>query len=221
MVAEFKEDPAAPVFFMSYWRPKRPRRFAGPPREPTVHVRRFFDDLTADVNDLIGAVPGRDPGFIDVAGSGGTAWRQKLLRAVGTCQVFVCLLSRPYLTSSPWCAREWDAFTRRPIHPRTPDADPAQTAVVPVLWTPVQNLLPKMITEVDLFVPNGLPADSVAMYLDNGLLGLLKTGETGIYQAIVWKLAMHVEQISGSYWVESVVPSSSDDLRSTFDRGAD
>jgi TIR domain-containing protein len=218
VVAEFTDDPAAPVFFMSYWRPKRPSRFAGPPREPTVYVRRFFDDLTADVNDLIGAVPGRDPGFLDVAGSGGTQWRHKLLRAVGTCQVFVCLLSRPYLTSSPWCAREWDAFTRRRVVPRTPDADPVQTALVPVLWTPVRDRLPRIVSEVDLFVPTGLPPEFAALYLEDGLLGLLKTGQDRVYQAIVWKLALHVEWIRSSYWVESAVLDNADDLRTTFDR---
>lgn len=218
VVAEFTEDPGAPVFFMSYWRPKRPSRFAGPPREPTVHVRRFFDDLTADVNDLIGSVPGYDPGFLDVAGSGGTAWRNRLLRAVGTCQVFVCLLSRPYVTSSPWCAREWDAFSQRRVVPRTPDVDPAQTAIVPVLWTPVQGRLPRVIADVDPFRPPGLEPEINALYQENGLLGLLKTGKEQAYQTIVWKLALHVEWLSGSYWVESRIPARSDELRTTFER---
>jgi len=219
VVAEFIEDPGAPVFFMSYWRPKRPSRFAGPPREPAVHVRRFFDDLTADVNDLIGAMPGRDPGFLDVAGSGGTQWRHKLLHAVGTSQVFVGLLSRPYLTSSPWCAREWDAFSRRRVIPRSAGADPAETAMVPVLWTPVRDRLPRTITEVDLFVPTGLPAEFAALYLEDGLLGLLKTGQDRVYQAIVWKLAMHVERIRRSYWVEPGVLGNTDGLRTSFDPG--
>jgi hypothetical protein len=87
VTSEFEnEDPAAPIFFLSYWRPK-PAQGVGPPREATRFVTRFFDDLTADVNDLIGSVPGRDPGFLDVAGDGGVLWRRRLLHAVGTCHV--------------------------------------------------------------------------------------------------------------------------------------
>ena len=219
MVAEFQDVPGAPVFFMSYWRPKPPGRWAKTPREPTAAVRRLFDDLTADVNDLIGSVPGRDPGFLDVAGSGGTAWRTKLLRAVGTCQVFVCLLSGPYLNNSPWCAREWDAFSRRRVVPRFADADPAETAVVPVLWTPIRGRIPPVVADVDLFMPTGLPDEFGALYRQDGLLGLLKTGQDRIYQAIVWKLALHVERIRSSYWVESGVLDNPDSLRTTFERG--
>ena len=220
MTAEFEnEDPAAPVFFLSYWRPKPSRQGVGPPREATRFVTRFFDDLTADVNDLIGSVPGRDPGFLDVDGDGGVLWRRKLLRAAGTCQVFICLLSVPYLHQSPWCAREWDLFARRRIKPRVPDADQDESAIVPVLWTPMTARLPSVVAEVNWFMPARLPDEARAAYRAEGLLGLLKTGQENVYQAIVWRLAQHVERIRRTCWVEPLYLEREDDLRTTFERG--
>ncbi|HEY0531304.1 MAG TPA: TIR-like protein FxsC [Actinoplanes sp.] len=219
MTSEFEnEDPAAPIFFLSYWRPK-PAQGVGPPREATRFVTRFFDDLTADVNDLIGSVPGRDPGFLDVAGDGGVLWRRRLLHAVGTCHVFICLLSAPYLHQSEWCAREWDLFARRSVKPRVSDADPAESAIVPVLWTPLTGDVPEVVADVNYFVPARLPPDDRAAYRAEGMLGLLKTGQENVYQAIVWRLAQHVERIRRTYRVEPLYLQSEDDLRTTFERG--
>ncbi|GIF22184.1 hypothetical protein BJ973_002509 [Actinoplanes tereljensis] len=213
------EDPAAPVFFLSYWRPKPPMQGVGLPREANRFVTRFFDDLTADVNDLIGSVPGRDPGFLDVAGEGGERWRERLLRAAGTCQVFICLLSVPYLHHSEWCAREWDLFARRKVKPRSPEADPAESAIIPVLWTPMTGRIPPVVAEVNYFIPTRLSADDRAAYLAEGLLGLLKTGQENVYQAIVWRIAQHVERIRRGYWVPPLYLEREDDLHTTFERG--
>jgi hypothetical protein len=215
-----EDDPAAPVFFVSYWRPKPPLHGVGPARAANRFVTRFFDDLTADVNDLIGPVPGRDPGFLDVAGDGGERWERRLLRAAGTCQVFICLLSAPYLFHSPWCAREWDLFTRRRVTARGDGADPDLTAVVPVLWTPISTAVPRAVADVNVFVPTGLPrAEFAAAYLAEGLLGLLKTDQEAVYQATVWKLARHIVRIRQDYRVEPLHLDNAKDLRTTFERG--
>lgn len=219
MTQEFPEERGAPVFFMSYRRIKAPTQWAAPPRAPGREVGQFFHDLTEDVNELVGAPPGRDPGYLDVAGSGGAEWQKRLLHAVGTCQVLVCLLSEPYLRDSPWCAREWDTFARRRVLPRTKDAEPTQTAIVPVIWTPLHGRLPDVVAEVGLFIPTDLPdRDFEAAYLNYGLLGLIRTSQDRAYRTIVWKLALHVARIHHLYWVETGIPAGIDGLRTTFDR---
>jgi len=214
-----REDPAAPVFFLSYWRPDPPAFGAGPPREANRFVMRFFDDLTEDVNNLIGSVPGRDPGFLDVTRGGGELWERRLLHAAGTCQVFICLLSSPYLSGSEWCAREWDLFSRRQVVPRQGPAAHDESAIVPVLWTPLTDPLPPAVADVNLFMPTRLRDDFRADYQAEGLLGLLRTGKEPIYQAIVWRIAQHVERVRRHFRVEPLHVPGPGDLRTTFERG--
>jgi hypothetical protein len=96
-----------------------------------------------------------------------------------------------------------------------------ESAIVPVLWAPFPEDLPPMVAEVNLFSPTGLPdEDFIARYHADGLLGLLKTGQHAIYEAIVWKLAMHVQRIHRFYWVEPNVPPGIEGLRTTFTKGA-
>ena len=200
---------AAPVFFLSYWRPDPPGAGAGP--APDRFVRRFFDDLAEDVDALTGSLPGRHPGFLDLPG--GAARLPRLLAAAGTCEVFVALLSQPYLTRSAWCAREWDLFSRRRVVRRGADAgDP----LIPVLWAPAGPLPPG----VDPYVPARLPASLLAGYRTAGLLGLLRSGRETEYQAVVWRLAQHVVRIRRCCRVEPLHQASEDGLRSTFERGA-
>ncbi|MBM2616225.1 toll/interleukin-1 receptor domain-containing protein [Actinoplanes sp. LDG1-06] len=214
-----RDDPAAPVFFLSYWRPDPPRQGAGPPREPNRFVMQFFDELSENVNNLIGSIPGRDPGYLDVARGGGELWERQLLHAAGTCQVLICLLSTPYLTGSEWCAREWDLFSRRRVVPRHDHAPPFETAVVPVLWTPLSTPLPPVVSDVNIFVPTRLREDFRADYQTDGLLGLLRTGQQTVYEAIVWRIAQRVEWLRQNYRVEPLHLPSSDDLRTDFERG--
>ncbi|MBU2665595.1 hypothetical protein KOI35_18965 [Actinoplanes bogorensis] len=215
-----RDDPAAPVFFLSYWRPDPPKHGAGPPREPNRFVMQFFDELSENVNNLIGSMPGRDPGFLDVARGGGELWERQLLHAAGTSQVLISLLSTPYLTGSEWCAREWDLFTRRRVRPRHDHAQLYETAVVPVLWTPLGTPLPPVVSDVNMFVPTRLRDDFRADYQSEGLLGLLRTGRQVVYEAIVWRIAQRVVDIHHNYWVEPLRLTGSDDLRTDFERRA-
>ncbi|MBR7833238.1 toll/interleukin-1 receptor domain-containing protein [Actinospica durhamensis] len=59
----------------------------------------------------------------------GRDWEREILRAVGSCQVFVDLRSNPY-SHSPWCGREWTAFTRRRCWSRTTRERTATNAAV-------------------------------------------------------------------------------------------
>jgi hypothetical protein len=217
VAATIIDDPSAPVFFLSYSRPDRSRPVAAP-QEPNRHVMRFFDELTENVNELVGSPAGQDPGFVDLGRGGGESWQETVLGAVGTCQVFVCLLSRPLL-KSPWCCREWDAFARRAVVPRGGSARPGDTAIVPVLWAPLSDPMPPMVAKINVFRPTGLPKEHyAARYLANGLFGLLRS-EPDIYEAILWKLALHIQRIHTQYWVEPRIPAGVDDLRTSFDEG--
>ncbi|MEU4161503.1 TIR-like protein FxsC [Actinoplanes sp. NPDC026670] len=209
--APVADDPDAPVFLLSYARPARSRT-VGPPREPSRDVIRLFDDLSELVGELTGAPA---PGFMDRILDGGDRWESSLLRAAGTSQVLVSLLSGPYLRS-PWCALEWDVFARRPVVSRTGEPH-AQTAIVPVLWTPFSEPPPPTVAAVQMFTPTGLPDESgTARYLADGLFGLTQTGQTATYDAIVWKLALHIVRLHQDYRVEPLVPPGVEGLRTGF-----
>ncbi|GAA2597256.1 hypothetical protein GCM10010435_90680 [Winogradskya consettensis] len=219
MAAAIIDDPGAPVFFLSYARPDRARAVSAP-REPNRYVMRFFDELTANVNELVGSPAGQDPGYLDLGHGGGEHWQKAVLHGAGTCQVLVCLLSRPYLFQSNWCPLEWDVFARRKVLPRAAAAPGIESAIVPVLWTPFHEMLPGVTADVNIFRPTGLPdEDYTARYLTDGLFGLLRTGQTEIYEAIVWKLAMHIQRIHSLYWVEPGVPEGIAGLRQSFSEG--
>jgi hypothetical protein len=143
-----------------------------------------------------------------------------VLQAAGTCQVMVCLVSYPYLFHSSWCPLEWDVFARRRVVPRGAPVPRTESAIVPVLWTPFEQRLPAPVAAVRMFTPTGLPdEDWTARYLTDGLLGVARTGQTAIYDAIVWKLAMHIQRIHGRYRVEPAVPDGVEGLRTSFTEG--
>ena len=136
-------SPWAPLFFLSYAqaagrrRPDSHRRADFPVREPNRDVIAFFDDLNRDVAELVDRPTGADPGFIDRDIPAGSLWEPTLLQAIGTCQVFVALMSARYFTS-PWCGREWHAFSQRTVTPRAGAEPGHETAIVPVVWAPLQ-----------------------------------------------------------------------------------
>ncbi|MEV4275011.1 TIR-like protein FxsC [Actinoplanes xinjiangensis] len=209
------EDPTAPIFFLSYARPDRSRS-VGPPRDPSRAVIRFFDDLNELVHELIGSPAGDSPGFMDRILDGGDRWQSSILRAAGTSQVMVSLMSGPYFRS-PWCALEWNVFSRRRVVSRTGLDPHGRTAIVPVLWTPFSEPVPAPIAAVQMFTPTGLPDESaIALYREEGLMGLVQTGQTAAYDAIVWKLAMHIQRIHSNYRVEPLVPDGIEGLPSSF-----
>src|SRR3954466_15961762 len=91
-----------PLFFLSYARSRlRPDDGSDPDR----FAAKFFADLSDNVAHLTGAAL---PGFMDRHTAAGTPWSDRLSEALGTCRVFVALLSPSYFTSE-WCGREWAA----------------------------------------------------------------------------------------------------------------
>src|SRR5262249_44305869 len=132
---EFPIDPRAPLFFLSYAHVTPPRHSQVGPHEGNRHAMRLFDELSDHVSGLVGRPTGANPGFIDRAVDGGERWTWELLTAAGTCQVFIPLISKPYVDSE-WCGTEWDAFSRRRIVRRADGSTDHETGIVPVTWAP-------------------------------------------------------------------------------------
>ncbi|SCF48591.1 TIR domain-containing protein [Micromonospora matsumotoense] len=215
---QFWEDESAPVFFLSYARTRN--RVAAPPRDTNQKVFQLFVDLSDHVVELLGLGPGRTAGFMDRMLDGGQLWTDDLAFAAGHCQVFIPLISPQYLRSQ-WCAREWDAFTRRRAVPR-PDAEPSagETSVIPVNWSVVdRRQVPDVVSRRQMFAPTRLPSDIAPQYHDEGIYGLLSLGRNGkdAYDAVVWRLAQRIARAYRTHWVEAAVPSDLRQLRDRFE----
>lgn len=189
---------AAPLFFLSY-------AHAG---QPSPHVVEFYNDLSVDVAELVGMPTGSDPGFLDQSMAGGTTWSAELLNAVGTCQVFIALLSGPYVRSA-WCGREWDAFSRRNVISRSGNQATFRTGMIPVIWTtpmPDEQLLPLPVTRVQRFAPRELHGEDMrGTYEANGIYGLLRQNLVEPYRWVVFRLAQSIAEFHFAYRVEPLV----------------
>jgi hypothetical protein len=217
---EFPEDPSAPVFFLSYARARQAIHPVAAPYEVNRHVMRLFTDLAAIVNELVPVGPGQDPGFMDMTLDGGERWKVQLLRAVGSCQVFISLLSASYFRSE-WCAMEWDVFARRNAFRRSDKAPDETTGFLPVLWAPIAVGIPTVVNEVNRFTPTDLPDPSfAAQYHSSGILGLLSMGLENVYEAVVWKLAQQVQRMYYTRWVEPLLLTDVNGLQRSFTEGA-
>ncbi|WP_422756247.1 TIR-like protein FxsC [Micromonospora sp. WMMD708] len=217
---EFWEDESAPVFFLSYARTRVRPRAVAPPRDNNEKVFQLFVDLSDHVVELLGLDPGRTAGFMDRVLDGGQLWTDDLAFAAGHCQVFIPLVSSQYLRSQ-WCAREWDAFTRRRVVPR-PDADPSagETPVIPVNWSVVdRRRVPEVVSRRQMFTPTRLPSNIAPMYREEGIYGLFSLGSNGkdAYDAVVWRLAQRIAHAYRTHWVEPAVTTDLRQLRDRFE----
>jgi hypothetical protein len=120
-------------------------------------------------------------------------WQQPTLHALGTCQVFVALVSPDYIESE-FCGREWNAFTRRRAVRRRerasmPDESDISTCILPVVWTPVpRSRLPRAIASVQRFAPTDAQKGTRRVYDENGIYGLMAMHSPD-YEVVVWRLA--------------------------------
>jgi TIR domain len=214
-------DRSAPLFFVSH---ANAHNQFGPvgPVDSNKPFMEFFKDLSLNVGQLEYRRSGADPGFID-RGSlrAGKHWEQEILKAVGTCQVFIGLVSSPY-TGSPWCGREWDAFSRRTTWRREDGArSDGDDCIIPVLWAPIrQSAIPPVILGYEMFSPQGLPdSDIAARYEHEGVFGLLNTNRDA-YTATVWRLAQEINDRLQDYWVEPNVATKVTELKNLFGLGS-
>ncbi|MDG6106401.1 toll/interleukin-1 receptor domain-containing protein [Dactylosporangium aurantiacum] len=209
-------DATAPLFFLSYARMTRLRRGPIAQPDPNLRVKQLFTDLSSHLNNLVYRETGADPGFMDLAMTGGEEWRPELLHAVGTCQVFVALLSPAYMKSE-YCALEWNAFTERPIHRRPGAPGHHETSVIPVVWLPSQSgTVPAAINKIQRFTPQRLPDENLAQqYADEGLYGLLTLGAEGT-DGIILRLAQQIRDLCWSHQVERRVLPDTKNISRTF-----
>jgi TIR domain len=208
------DDPSMPLFFLSYARAK------GPQPDPNGQVVKLFNDLSGNVAELVSRMAGAEPGFMDRSMQGGGRWSDEVLQAVGGCQVFVALLSAPYM-SSEWCGMEWYAFSQRVVTKLRKSASSHQTCIIPVAWAPVPDeRVPDCVLAVQRFLPAGLPnAGTAWLYENEGVLGLLKLSLDASYQAVVWRLAQRIAEICYSHKVEPRIFNSTE-LRNIFQEQA-
>ncbi|MBQ0897071.1 toll/interleukin-1 receptor domain-containing protein [Micromonospora sp. U56] len=206
-------ETSSPLFFLSYSRATVRRAVS----HPHQYVRRFFDDLSTHVSELVGLPTGVDPGFMDSSLGGGERWTPELLHAAGTCQVFIPLVSSSFI-SSTWCAMEWHAFAQRRVEPRRHGVSAYETAIVPITWSPTAHAeLPRMIRDIQRFSPAAIPDPDIPLqYEREGVYGLLTMQMENAYRAVVWRLAQQVVAIHRSYWVHPLVPAGVDELRKLF-----
>jgi hypothetical protein len=195
------EPAPAPIFFLSYAHMDRRKN------SDEIH---FFEALTTHVHELTGALSGSIVGFMDQTMRGGERWSQALMEKVGTCQVFVPLLSMSYVKSR-FCAIEWEAFARRPITPKNPDVPASGTAILPVLWSPIrdESLIHEDVKAVQRFTPQDLGAKGVAAYERDGIYGL-RQRRSKAYEAITWMLALRIADVYFSYEVKPGVVAERD-----------
>jgi TIR domain-containing protein len=198
----------APVFFLSYGRTGS--------RRDTDPVASFFDDLSAQMSQLVDLLPGREPGFMDRTMDGGQDWERHILGAAGTSQVFVALLSTRYVLRSVWCAREWDLASRRLVKPRPGFSGGTETMILPVLWAPIKVPIPDRIKRIQLFSPTDLHNPAYRQrYETNGIYGLWFQ-DPDAYKSIVWQLAMRIQTMWAAQYVEPWIPESTAGLAENF-----
>jgi len=218
-----KAPPAAkPVFFFSYSRV--PAGGGGDLADPIAEQRQFFYDLNHAVNQLL-PIPAGDPiGFMDTGLEAGVNWNAELLHNLNSASVFVALISARYVKLSRWCPMEWDYFARRKVATRagTPPR-PNATAILPVIWAPVDGPLPPVITAVQHFELRSaavLPQHRT-LYLAEGVLGMQKYHEGhGAYDAVVWALAREIQIKANALEVRPSPKKTTTGLRRSFWTGA-
>ena len=220
-------SPWAPLFFLSYAqaagrrRPDSHRRADFPVREPNRDVIAFFDDLNRDVAELVDRPTGADPGFIDRDIPAGSLWEPTLLQAIGTCQVFVALMSARYFTS-PWCGREWHAFSQRTVTPRARSrAGPRNRHRPGRLGSPPGGTDSACGEQGPAFLAERPAEHRCARPVrSRGHLRAFDTGLDVPYKGVVWRLAQRIAAYCRSHGAANPRVFSPEELRDAFEEDA-
>jgi len=208
-----------PPFFLSYARAESRASGSGDAQYSDQMAERFYLDVAQNVDQLIGRRTGEEPGFMDTRIPGGMQWADELLRAAGTCQMLVALLSAPYLDSE-WCGMEWCAFSRRSaVRLRGAKQFKRQGWIIPVHWAPVSFPLPSTVSHDMIFSPESKPDPGLpAEYRAEGVFGLLRMGQEHSYQIIAWHLAKRISNIYHSQHLRRRI-FKQEDLKNCFQEG--
>lgn len=103
-------------------------------------LKRFYEELSAEVATRGAAATGEPAGFLDGGIPTGADSVLRIARAVGSCKVFVPIYSPNYFDRE-FTGQEWQAFDQRlAVHEQATGRRP--DAVVPVWWLPPRRDLP-------------------------------------------------------------------------------
>jgi FxsC-like protein len=165
--------------------PHTERNGLGSERDPDEWVRRFYEDLCRNVEELAAVPPGTPVGVLDRERWVEDDWREGLPEALALCRVLVPLYSHRYFESDA-CCKEWSSFAGRAVGQ---GAQMTQTpAIVPVMWMP---MAPGSIHQAARTVPieyGGL--DSCAEF---GLAAIMKLARyREDYNTVVREVAQRV-----------------------------
>ncbi|MFF8963229.1 FxsC protein [Streptomyces globisporus] len=118
-------------------------------------VRDFFTDLCTEIGNITALAPdGLGYNYLDMRTA--MRWRKELSEALGSCKVFIPLYSPRYF-ASPFCGKEWWAFSRRQADHILGTADPEPEMIFPVLWEGVfdgRRPIPKAAADIWAKQPN-------------------------------------------------------------------
>jgi TIR domain len=212
---------SGPAFFLSYARAKASSpREAGGLGDPNRGVKQLYADLNERVRQMLPLRAGEEAGWMDGRLEAGDLWSGELLRNLGKARAFVALLSPPYLQRSEWCAMEWDYFGRRDVRPQNGAARGSPpTAIIPVLWTPLDGTLPSMVAKVQRFMPSPVVTpEHIQLYESEGVLGMSDVNPVA-YRAVVWALARQIQETCAALEVAPTVSTSTARLRRSFADG--
>jgi FxsC-like protein len=196
-----------PYFFLSYAHTPSSGPGSG---DPNHWVHTLFKDLCKDILELT-AIDDSPVGFIDREMRSGEGWPEQLSLNLAHCRVFVPLYSPRYF-SSPYCGREWFAFTDRMRQARDTGVGDIP-AIVPVLWTRVDlNRLPESVRNIQV--------EQTAFgerYLSHGIYGLIKLKRLrDEYDETVLMLAQRIVHIAEETPLPSSDPRPFESLPSAF-----
>jgi CheY-like chemotaxis protein len=138
----------------------------------TVHVKRFFDDLSDFIRIKLG-IPNKEPvGFFDRRES---EWAGQLAQTLRTSRTLVCLTS-PAFFRNERAGKEWQLFQARiERHTSLMESSlqglkPKHSVILPVTWIPVQNVPASVARVLDSRLE-----DSNPIYRVKGMLAMLKS----------------------------------------------
>ncbi|MFB7620603.1 TIR-like protein FxsC, partial [Kitasatospora sp. NPDC056181] len=174
-----------------------------------IWVSRLFQDLSEAILEITDVPRGVPVGFIN----GGQVSTEQAALALASCRVFVPLYARRYFQSQR-CGREWEAFTRRPVAPRSPGAG-FSTGIVPVKWIPMERYRPPEAA-------TRLQADTADFgpdYDTEGLLTLMKLSyHQPAYELAVHRLARRIVAVAQETDIPVGQPLDLDALPSAFEQ---
>ncbi len=211
MVHEHESGPAVnmPYFFLSYAR--TPKRDQNDKSDPDRWVYKLYRDLCENILSLINVEP-ESVGFMDRENRLGVRWSEELTRALATCRVFVPLYSERYFESEN-CGKEWFAFARRELTHIARGPQPSMSAIVPVLWTTIdQSILPGAARSIQYN-----HRDLGARYCADGFYGIIKLNRyRDDYQLAVLRLAQRIVAVARETRISNEPPADYDALPSAF-----